>query len=119
LKIDASLLIKINTVNSLIVLALSFLQFKNTILPGAEIYFSMFLAVISLTFNNQINFGSRKLTWAAMICLFLIVVIQLYYLEKKMDSLFTQQLLNLLIIISSSISAFIFLYYLASKRVGY
>ena len=119
MKLDASFLVKLNTINSLIVLALSFFQFKNTILPGFEIYVSMFLAVISLTFNNQINYGSKKLTWAATTAIGLIVLIQMIYLDYSLDVLLDKHMSNLFIILSSLLTVIIFIYYLLSKRIGY
>ena len=119
MKVDASFLVRLNTLNSIVVLGLSFLQFKDTILPGPEIYFSMFLAVIALTFNNQINFGSRNLTWAAMFSILFIIIVQLINIDWGTKSLISKFWMNFLIVLTSFASCIIFIRYLLTKRKGY
>jgi threonine/homoserine/homoserine lactone efflux protein len=76
---DSTRLSNLNMAHSVVIGLVSYWEFNNTISPSPEIYFSLFLVFLALTFSNTIRSGNRSMVVVAWVCISLVFFFQLYY----------------------------------------
>jgi len=76
---DPTRLSNINMAHSIVIGLVSYWEFNNTISPSPEIYFSLFLAFLALTFSNTIRSGNKSMVKVAWVCISTILIFQIYF----------------------------------------
>jgi len=76
---DPSRLSNLNMAHSIVIGLVSYWEFNNTISPSPEIYFSLFLAFLALTFSNTIRSGNKSMVKVAWVCISTILFFQIYF----------------------------------------
>jgi len=103
--LESKTLAYINSAHSIVVGFISYMEMKDAIHASPEVYFTMFLVLISLTFTNNILSGNKALTNAALICTIVVFILQVYFSIDVFSSHFQIDKLRKIGIISMNIIA--------------
>lgn len=95
----------INLAHSIVVGLISYLEFSDALHPSPEVNLTMFLALISLTFTNNMISGNKALINAALICTIAIFCLQTWFAFGIFDDQFQEDKIRKVIIISMNVIA--------------